>query len=152
MTFYEIRNVWCTMISARTTGLFLFRRRLFTQIYDTYYETDTNALYTWRKFNSSTVTEMVTYLVGSRPGHTWINAMFNVLRNFGHRGRFKGVAVQRKRNKPLSKERENQQDATNWHCSLPTTQRPTTATNHIQQNQQSTPYAVTRSLFSWRWA
>jgi len=29
---------------------------------------------------------------------------------------------------------------------------PTTATNHIQQNQRSTPYAVTRSLFSWRWA
>jgi len=28
------------------------------------------------------------------------------------------------------------------------TQRPTTATNHIQQNQQSTPYAVTHSLCS----
>jgi len=27
-------------------------------------------------------------------------------------------------------------------------QRPTTATNHIQQNQSSTPYAVTWSLFS----
>ena len=37
-------------------------------------------------------------------------------------------------------------------CSHPATQRPTTATNHIQQNQSSTPYAVTRSLFSWRWA
>ena len=34
------------------------------------------------------------------------------------------------------------------HCSHPTTQRPTTATNHIQQNQSSTPHAVTRSLFS----
>jgi hypothetical protein len=33
-------------------------------------------------------------------------------------------------------------------CSHPTTQRPTTATNHIQQDQSSTPYAVTRSLFS----
>ena len=29
-----------------------------------------------------------------------------------------------------------------------TTQRPTTATNHIQQNQSSTPNAVTRSIFS----
>ena len=37
-------------------------------------------------------------------------------------------------------------------CSHPTTQHPTTATNHIQQNQRSTPHAVTRSLFSWRWA
>ena len=37
-------------------------------------------------------------------------------------------------------------------CSHPTTQRPTTATNHIQQNQNNTPNAVTRSLFSWRWA
>jgi len=34
------------------------------------------------------------------------------------------------------------------HCSHPTTQRPTIATNHIQQNQSSTPHAVTRSLFS----
>ena len=33
-------------------------------------------------------------------------------------------------------------------CSLPTTQRPTTATNHIQQNQRSTPYAVTHGLCS----
>ena len=33
-------------------------------------------------------------------------------------------------------------------CSHPTKQRTTTATNHIQQNQGSTPYAVTRSLFS----
>ena len=33
-------------------------------------------------------------------------------------------------------------------CSHPTMQRPTTATNHIQQNQRSVPYAVTRSLFS----
>ena len=39
-----------------------------------------------------------------------------------------------------------------WHCSHPTTQRPTAATNHIHQNQNNTPYAVTRSLFSWRWA
>ena len=38
------------------------------------------------------------------------------------------------------------------HCTHPTTQRPTTATNHIQQNQSSTPYVVTRSLFSWRWS
>ena len=30
----------------------------------------------------------------------------------------------------------------------PTTQHPTTATNHIQQNQRSTPYAVTQR----RWA
>ena len=36
-------------------------------------------------------------------------------------------------------------------CSHPTTQRPTTVTNHIQQNQSSKPNAVTRSLFSWRW-
>jgi len=33
-------------------------------------------------------------------------------------------------------------------CSHPTTQRPTTATNHIQQNQRSTPYAVTHGLWS----
>jgi len=33
-------------------------------------------------------------------------------------------------------------------CSHPTTQRPTTATNHIQQNQRSTPYAVTHGLCS----
>ena len=32
--------------------------------------------------------------------------------------------------------------------SHPTTQRPTTATNHIQQNQRSTPRAVTHVLFS----
>jgi len=32
-----------------------------------------------------------------------------------------------------------------WH---PTTQRPTTATNHIQQNQHSTPYTVTHGLCS----
>ena len=37
-------------------------------------------------------------------------------------------------------------------CSHPTTQRPTTATNHIQQNQNNTPNAVTKPLFSWRWA
>jgi len=30
----------------------------------------------------------------------------------------------------------------------PTTQRPTTATNHIQQNQRSTPHAVTYVLLS----
>jgi len=36
-------------------------------------------------------------------------------------------------------------------CSHPTTQRPTTATNHIQQNQSNTPNAVTGPLFSWRW-
>ena len=34
------------------------------------------------------------------------------------------------------------------HCSHPTTQRPTTATNHIQQNQNNTPNAVTGPLFS----
>ena len=34
------------------------------------------------------------------------------------------------------------------HCSHPTTQRPTTATNHIQQNQRSTPYEVTHGLCS----
>jgi len=34
----------------------------------------------------------------------------------------------------------------------PTTHRPTTATNHIQQNQRSTPRAVTHVLVSWRWA
>ena len=33
-------------------------------------------------------------------------------------------------------------------CSHPTTQRPTTAINHIQQNQNNTPNAVTGSLFS----
>ena len=33
-------------------------------------------------------------------------------------------------------------------CSHPTTQRPTTATNHIHQNQRSTPYAVTHGLCS----
>jgi len=33
-------------------------------------------------------------------------------------------------------------------CSHPTTQRPTTATNHIQHNQRSTPRAVTHALFS----
>ena len=33
-------------------------------------------------------------------------------------------------------------------CSHPTTQRPTTATIHIQQNQRSTPRAVTHVLFS----
>jgi len=31
-------------------------------------------------------------------------------------------------------------------CSHPITQRPTTATNHIQQYQRSTPYAVTHGL------
>jgi len=30
----------------------------------------------------------------------------------------------------------------------PTTQRPTTATNHIEQNQRSTPRAVTHVLVS----
>jgi hypothetical protein len=34
------------------------------------------------------------------------------------------------------------------HCSHPTKQRPTTATNHIQQNQNNTPNAVTGPLFS----
>ena len=50
-------------------------------------------------------------------------------------------------------ERENQQDATircllstSEQCSHPTTQCPTTATNHIQQNQRSTPYALTHGL------
>ena len=33
-------------------------------------------------------------------------------------------------------------------CSLPSRQRPTTATNHIQQNQNNTPNAVTGPLFS----
>ena len=37
-------------------------------------------------------------------------------------------------------------------CSRPTTQRPTTATNHIQQNQNITPNAITGALFSWRCA
>jgi len=37
-------------------------------------------------------------------------------------------------------------------CSHPTRQRPTTATNHIQQNQNNTPIAVTGPFFSWRWA
>jgi len=32
--------------------------------------------------------------------------------------------------------------------SHPTTQRPTTATNYIQQNQRSTPYAVTHGICS----
>jgi len=34
------------------------------------------------------------------------------------------------------------------HGSHPTTQRPTTATNHIQQNQRGKPYAVTYGLCS----
>ena len=34
------------------------------------------------------------------------------------------------------------------HRSHPTTQRPTTATNHIQQNQRFTPHAVTHGLCS----
>ena len=34
------------------------------------------------------------------------------------------------------------------HCSHPTMQRPTTATNHIQQNQNNTPNAVKGPLFS----
>jgi len=43
-------------------------------------------------------------------------------------------------------ERENQQDATiSSGCGA---QRPTTATNHIRQNQRSTPYAVTHGLCS----
>jgi len=33
-------------------------------------------------------------------------------------------------------------------CSHPTTQRPTTATNHIQENQRSTTYVVTHGLWS----
>ena len=33
-------------------------------------------------------------------------------------------------------------------CSHPTTQRPTTAINHIQQYQRSTPHAVTHVLVS----
>ena len=33
-------------------------------------------------------------------------------------------------------------------CLHPTTQRPTTATNHIQQNQNNTPNAVTVTLIS----
>ena len=33
-------------------------------------------------------------------------------------------------------------------CSHPTRQRPTTATNHIQQNQRSIPHAVTHGLCS----
>jgi hypothetical protein len=37
-------------------------------------------------------------------------------------------------------------------CSHPTTQRPTSATNHIQQNQNNTPNAVTGSLISRRGA
>jgi len=34
------------------------------------------------------------------------------------------------------------------HCSHPARQRPTTATNHIQQKQNNTPNAVTVPLFS----
>ena len=34
------------------------------------------------------------------------------------------------------------------HCSHPRRQRPTTATNHIQENQNNTPNAVTGPLFS----
>ena len=67
--------------------------------------------------------------------------------------------------KAICEERKNQQDATIscllstsastcfGHCSHPTTHRPTTATDHIQQNQRSTPYAVTHGLWSpedWR--
>ena len=75
--------------------------------------------------------------------------------------------MQRRELLTSSEERENQQDATIRcllstsvstrfgrcvvgceHCSHPTTQRPTTATNHIQQNQPSTPNAVTQDLRS----
>ena len=65
----------------------------------------------------------------------------------------------------LWSERENQRDATVRRLFLtissrtvtftvlaPTRQRPTAATNHIQQNQRSTPHAVTYVLFAWRWA
>ena len=41
------------------------------------------------------------------------------------------------------------------YCSHPSRQRPTTATNHIQQNQTNkayTPNTVTGPLFYWRWA
>ena len=38
------------------------------------------------------------------------------------------------------------------HCSHPARQRPTTATNLIQQNQNNTPNTLTGPLFSWRWA
>ena len=34
------------------------------------------------------------------------------------------------------------------HCSHPATQRPTTATKYVQQNQNNTPNAVTGPLFS----
>jgi hypothetical protein len=37
-------------------------------------------------------------------------------------------------------------------CVVGCEQRPTTATNHIQQNQNNTPNAVTGPLFSCRWA
>ena len=59
-----------------------------------------------------------------------------------------------------SMKREDQQDATircllltfvqdvSTMCSHPARQRPTTATNHIQQNQNNTPNAVTGPLFS----
>jgi hypothetical protein len=36
--------------------------------------------------------------------------------------------------------------------SHPARHRPTTATNHIQQNQNNTPDTVTGPLFTWRWA
>jgi len=68
----------------------------------------------------------------------------------------------------MCEERENQQDATiicfniNFYLNMfraslcpssgeqrhPTTQRPITATNHIQRNLRSTPYAVTHGLCS----
>jgi len=64
----------------------------------------------------------------------------------------------------VCEERENQQDVTIRyllsisvvggcvvgceHCSHPITQRPTTTTNHIQQNQRSTPHAVTHGFCS----
>ena len=38
------------------------------------------------------------------------------------------------------------------YCSHPTRQHPAIATNHIQQNQNNTPNAVTGPLFSWRWS
>lgn len=107
MTIHEMRTVCGVLwVQQGLLGYFCFGD-VYSPRYMTHSETDIKALYNWKKFNSSVVTELVTISEGSsRPGHTWINAMSNVLRNFGHMGRFKGVW-----NKPLSFWQTNQRIA-----------------------------------------
>ena len=63
---HEIRTVCGVLwVQQGLLGYFCFGDLyVFIQIYDTYSETDTKTLYNWRKFNSSTVTEMMTILTG----------------------------------------------------------------------------------------